>query len=85
MKGDEFRGELSLNEAAQRELRERLSHVTAGFQKEAHDIATGLTILSSLESFGTSAGRRNGGENSQSAAVLSRDRRPTLSDPGLGS
>ena len=49
MKGDEFRGERSLNEAAQRELRERLSHVTAGFQKEAHDVATGLTILSSLE------------------------------------
>ena len=81
MKGDEFRGERSLNEAAQRELRERLSHVTAGFQKEAHDVATGLTILSSLEVIwdgGTAARIRR-------AAVLPRDRRPTLSDPGLGS
>ena len=46
---DEFRGERSLNEAAQRELRERLSHVSAGFEKEAHDVTTGLAILSSLE------------------------------------
>jgi hypothetical protein len=45
---EEFRGERSLNEAAQREVRERLNHVTAGFDKEQRDVTTGLGILSSL-------------------------------------
>jgi len=45
---EEFRGERSLNEAAQRELRDRVSHARAGFE-EARDITTGLAILSSLE------------------------------------
>jgi hypothetical protein len=44
-----FRGERSLNEAAQRELRDRLNHVRAGFEKQACDVTTGLAILSSLE------------------------------------
>jgi hypothetical protein len=42
-------GERSLNEAAQQELRERLTHARAAFEKEARDITTGLAILSSLE------------------------------------
>ena len=46
---EEFRGERSLNEAAQRELRDRLNHVRAGFEKEARNITVGLAILSSLE------------------------------------
>ncbi|HET9847519.1 MAG TPA: hypothetical protein VFR68_03045 [Candidatus Dormibacteraeota bacterium] len=46
---DEFRSERSLNAAAQRELRDRLSHVRGGFEKEARDVTTGLAILSSLE------------------------------------
>ncbi len=46
---DEFRGERSLNEAAQGEVRERLIHVRAGFEKEQRDVTTGLAILSSLE------------------------------------
>ena len=45
---EEFRGERSLNEAAQREVRERLDHVTAGFDKEQRDVKTGLGILSHL-------------------------------------
>lgn len=45
----EFRGQRSLNDAAQRALRDRLHHVQAGFAKKAGDITTGLAILSSLE------------------------------------
>jgi hypothetical protein len=45
---EEFRGERSLNEAAKREVRERLDHVTAGFDKEERDVKTGLGILSNL-------------------------------------
>jgi hypothetical protein len=35
-------------EAAQRKVRERLNHVTAGFDKEERDVRTGLGILSNL-------------------------------------
>jgi hypothetical protein len=45
---EELSGERSLNEAAQRQVRERLSHVMAGFDKEQRDVKTGLGILSNL-------------------------------------
>ena len=66
-------------------LRARLSHVTAGFQKEAHDVATGLTILSSLEVIwdqcGTAERRREFAELLFSRVTVDQQ----LSDPGLGS
>ncbi|HYM96424.1 MAG TPA: hypothetical protein VET26_03915 [Candidatus Sulfotelmatobacter sp.] len=43
---EEFMGQRSLNDAAQREVRERLNHVTAGFDKEEREVKTGLGLLS---------------------------------------
>ena len=37
---EEFSDDRSLNEAAQWEVRQRLNHVTAGFDKEQRDVKT---------------------------------------------
>jgi hypothetical protein len=67
MSYEEFSGERSPNEAAQRQVRERLNHVTAGFDREERDVKTGLGIVSNLGVIWTGAERSSSAGSSQNS------------------